>query len=518
MSVIDQIRLAVAHIPPTTSLIATTRPIGVEVHAFYEEHMLARIYTVSDICNSLDAEVTDLLYHVFPQNLNHDYTWDASSGNFDLIGRVWVSRESWYAPDSIAPIKGVLPSHDPLEVLTHYLQRKISGINGTLFFTPIWSHALISANLFVTYEEFFEVMTVDFPLPTYLATPAGDIERAIAVLPPDCFPFSITEQSAMSPPTQEPDTLVLHHNFLNKNYSPWSTPDATAVAVIPIQLNHPVATIDSVSIEPDRFGRLRPVILTDIGQPDPLMIDLSCITELQKRDYVRGDLVEFRKIGNVPVLGAIVKRRSEIIGLNHADGLDDLNMLQMGSCTRCAKPLVSWKGELYCINTGCYERNMNRLLYANSPRVLDLQLPPGYIASIHHDLFSQVEEAPVAKLLTVAPEDLLSMGMDYVDVDRIIDVFRTRHAQLHGIGFSPEIQLIAQRRFLDALQLRGLYDYNLTILINALAQKRWWWHQLASVLSSPVQLRALGISAVDARDIAQSAAIERQELLELARL
>ena len=276
--------------------------------------------------------------------------------------------------------------------------------------------------------------------------------------------------------------------------------------------------IEHITIPPNRFGRLHPRIFAETPEDynSNLDIELSSIDDVIKRDYRKGDVVELNYIGTIPQLGKILQPTK--ITFPTESSLDhELRIVRSGRCTSCYNPLTCRNGNLYCDNTTCSYKNIDRLVYACGHRILDLPVGKLDLAYWYSDQCSDIV-APVTQLLTAERDILNQLAKDEDELNYILDTFVTRHNQLHGYTYPDEVQLITQGRFLNALSLRGLYQSNINHLQTGLAYANWQWKDLPTVLTDSKKLQSLGIPQKDAREIVQSTLLGIDEVASFANL
>jgi len=267
--------------------------------------------------------------------------------------------------------------------------------------------------------------------------------------------------------------------------------------------------IEKIDLHPDRFGRLYPSVFASTPQDaDPnIDVEFPDIHTFLKLDYREGDQVAVQYIGNIPMLGAIVKQ----VEKTDSDLDDQLDLIRRQRCPGCFFPLTHRNMGLYCDSTTCSIKNIERISYACQKNVLDLPIPRHDVYHWYSSLTEDVN-APVTRFLSSEKQDIFHLVDDEDEINRILDVFKTRRIQLEGTSCSNHVQALAQNCFLDALSVRGLDAKNRTRLIDQLMQNRWHWLDLPSVLTDPHELLRSGISKADARDIVNASQINIDEI------
>jgi hypothetical protein len=274
--------------------------------------------------------------------------------------------------------------------------------------------------------------------------------------------------------------------------------------------------IEQISFYPDRFGRLHPSVFATTDSPIEPDIDVEFldIDRFLKSGYREGDQVAVQYVGKIPMLGAIVKP-AMITPETSSDFEDHLHLIRMQKCPGCFYPLIQRHMGLYCDNTTCSLKNINRVAYACQRNVLDLPIPR---SDVYHWYSSLTEDisAPVTRFLSSEKQDILHMVEDEDEINHILDVFKTRRIQLEGAAYPDHVQIRARNCFLDALSLSGLNNKNRVCLVDKSMQNRWHWIDLPSVLTNVQDLLNLGISRSDAMDIVNSAQTNIDEITSFA--
>jgi hypothetical protein len=270
-----------------------------------------------------------------------------------------------------------------------------------------------------------------------------------------------------------------------------------------------LAEIDRVTIEPDRFGRIHPVVtLNEFSylSDEASAVHLPRVEDVLAGNYRDGDVIELSFVNQLPQPGRVLHRPDT----PELDIDRDIARLNAGLCTYCHAPLTRRNRNLYCDNPSCCMTNYYRMLHASQTQVLDLPID-SYGLQFLHAHYTCAADTPVAALLNLGREELSDIVEDDC-VDRALEIFTHRHQQLHGQGWSREVQLVTQGRFLDALSLQGLYRANIGRLQTQLARNAWQWSDLPSVLTDGSVLRSYDIPPQDAREIVHSARLRATEV------
>lgn len=270
--------------------------------------------------------------------------------------------------------------------------------------------------------------------------------------------------------------------------------------------------ITKISIDPDRFGRLHPVIwfypIPHAAQSIS-RVHLSSIDQLLARGYAVGDQVHLSIVGDYPFLGRIILRvRDE----------DRWPLTTVPDyCHHCQRPLVMRDGQRYCREVSCPQTIYARLTYG--VRALGLPFRREDISYLvwYREL---VQDLP--SLLFITAEDLAGdtdEGASYFDKDEaeaLVEQTQEHVADLLN-PHEPEMRFATQNTILDALSISGLYRADRRKLADHLYRGHWDWTNLPEIMTNPADLRRCGIAKADALAIARTARDRITELDGLAR-
>lgn len=513
---IDRIHDAVADLPDEATLCAVCVPVGVPVQLFYQNFVLSDIHSFWET----ETDLTELVLSHVPQFIESDYLHATTHGDFDLIGQLWISRA---ALREVNRARARSAYRQPAEAIAAALSGRDGAVGQHLRFTPRWSSTFFGRSFFATYEDFLTAMERDFPKPDHVVTTVRSIDNVIALH--DTIRDRTNRHHHPTSPkdimhgTPDTDAIIILQNDLVFGHG--RAPDLGAMEVASIGIPPPPdhATLERVGINPDRFGRMQPMLTaTTDGRlfPEEVSFTLPTIDALVMGGYREGDMVAVNYIPatSTPRLGVIVARETHV-GPEDLDS--DLRHLKAGLCTFCGGLLRTHYNELYCDNPECCASTLERMHYACQPGVLDLPFDDQDLHFVHRELHGCGTGAGIAGMLQLGRDEL----NDYLseeDAEYVLNILRTRHAQLHGHGYPQDVRTLAQGRFLDALSLRGLYRSHVRRLQTGLAQNTWRWNDLPSVLTDQKALITAGIPRVDARDIVEAAELRLDEIDAFSRL
>lgn len=271
--------------------------------------------------------------------------------------------------------------------------------------------------------------------------------------------------------------------------------------------------ITQIEMAIDRYGRVYPVIY--------IMPEQECLTEKLLRfnplklnslhDIIRGYEVGAR------VVLKIIGQSYAYIGpiLEHAVlGYEHRQNINFKVCRSCHKELQVRNGNHYCNDNNCPGVSTARLLYAASPRVLDLPI---------QDMIKSFSEYEIAlslpSVLFMDAEQLMECEFyqSEEDCQRIASVLLQRTNAMFGY-YSNMDQHNVQKKILDSLSISNLYVKDQINLMSRLWTPREWdWSDLPEVLTDFHFLRQQGIRKSDALIITTHAYKRIEELSALVR-
>jgi NAD-dependent DNA ligase len=505
---ITHIRNAVSGLPEETDLCVMFLPKGIPVQLHYEDFALARGFTMDATCQ----EITHIL-EAIPQNLENDYLWSATRGDFDLCGQLWISPAALYDINRRRNRVGFQSYHSIEDAIQSLLRhnKQSYAVKSALFFTPTWSHQLLGDSAFATYDNFLSVLDCNFIIEDRQRLTVGTINTLNAIYEEKSGYNDARSTLAFDEPKLE-GLVVYKNDLVNSRFEKaWIAGDGrddVILAGVRFEPESMEAVLSVVSIEPDRFGRLRPVIGFEdrIHRTDTLFwTSLPTIEDLQQHGYDQGDVVDVTYTAEIPRLGKILRKSTDT---------DRSPWNQTLHCESCTGRLVERHGQRYCGNEWCQSTTLYRILYACTPTVLDLPIDRDDAEWL---CLSVGFPLTLPTLLTLGREEFNEI-VSNTDVDLILRALCARRNQLHGIGYPSDVQSLAQTRFLDALSLNGLHRTNSRRLQKGLSAQDWLWTDLEQVLTHHPTLRGFGISRRDAQEIVDHTNRRREEIQAYAEL
>lgn len=466
---------------------ALVTPTGIQVQLFYDDYRLEKaLYSLG----AEAVDVTHIIYHALgvPQNGIGDFLQDnCDFGNFDVSGILYISPVVFMTINRRRALSGK-PTFRYLESVVHHALN-CGEYAEHLRFTPNWSNTIMGLSCISKYTEFLQTLAADFEVMEYIVCNKKSIENLKKFGHDLRYLGQHTE-----PPEYMIKSLVLFSEDVSNKRKLGYSAESNVVAEVFVDEAPSVIKIDAIEAEPDRFGRIRPVIASNEVtryEYEFYTIDMLTPQHLKQAGYQVGDIVEVSFINKIPRLGKIIERTSKIPS----------DPLGFGVCHACATPFTRKHGQLYCTKIDCTSTVFNRMLHANKKKVLDLPFD-------WHTLYNLVtQDGTVNDLPSLFNLDTHKLR-GYFDEEGIDLITRTLHkriAQLNGECYSGAIQNIAQRRFLDALSVVGLHGENVKRLGDSLGDGDWQWSELPLVLTDPSLLRSCGISGNDVVTIVASA-------------
>ena len=260
--------------------------------------------------------------------------------------------------------------------------------------------------------------------------------------------------------------------------------------------------INKINIDPDRFGRIRPVVWIDTV-PHPAgglisSVELPTIEQLYERGYAGGDHVQLKVIGNQVQLNNIIHKADEAYRWYTAE--------PKHYCHHCQKNLVTRDGSLYCPDPNCPRTTFARLVYAS--RVLQLPFRDDDIAFLH---LAKEAIQDIPSMLFLTKEQLIGPIYHPDEAEMVADALSERVTALLNPD-SLDNLLTTKGKVLNALSIPGLFQDGQRKLIHHLSNGYWNWENLPSLLNSAQDLNEFGVGRSDARRIARHAADRVEEL------
>jgi NAD-dependent DNA ligase len=489
----------VADYPDETELCVLVCPVGLQVQLFYGDFALEKaIY-------GLGREVVDVTHIIYeargvPQHAIGSFLQDVCKfGEFDISGILYFSPKDFEEINIERAVKGQPTFRYMGSMLLYTLN--CGEYADRLRFTPNWSDTIIALPCMSKYDEFLEALRADFEIMDHITTSVKAIDNI------NGFYHSLRSSKHMTDPLEyAPKSIILFGNDIARRTIP-APAESQVVAEILLRTEQAAVRISSIEAEPDRYGRVRPVIASDEvtrHEMEYYTISLPRLESLFEQGYQVGDVVELKFMNKIPQLGRVVEKtdRSTQEGPN------------MRQCYSCGAPFQRRGSQLYCPDELCQVKLLNRMLHACSKPVLDIPLD-------RHGLsyFITVERS-VHDLHTLFDLDrsMLSRVYDHNVIDVILNALRVRMDQVQGYNWvNKETQNTAQAKFLDALSLNGLHANNIRKLRRSLWEGDWHWENLPQVLTSHDLLRRQGLPGQDVADIVNSATARLHELVALVK-
>ena len=265
-----------------------------------------------------------------------------------------------------------------------------------------------------------------------------------------------------------------------------------------------------ITADLDRFGRFFPVMWFNPIVRNGQSIQhttLSRLSDVYDNDYVVGDIVGLRFLGDYPEIYRTIHKQPEVHGLCQIDP---------GYCGPCSDKLIYKDRNYYCPDlTRSCPRVVHAILnYAMRPDVLDLPLTKIKNVILQHEL--QMDLPSVLFLDSEQLEEGCFCNRD--ESETISEALHQRTTQLFGHAKTPrDVQFAVQRHTIDALSINGLYPDDRRRLYENLYRNHWVWNDLPAVLTDISFLKGCGIRTQDALTIAQNALTRSEELDALAR-
>ena len=508
---IERLHEAVADMNETETVCTTVLPKGVPIQLIYENFVLECIYGNEGEC----VELTELLLSHVPQFIESDYLHATCDGDFELTGRLWLSKEHLAQLNGKLISAGLPQYPDTRSAVRKFLERDTPiPFSDMLLFTPDWSTELFGSSIFGAYEEFLTVMGNSFPIPDHLTTSVRAIDNVITFYERiKQLQAHATEHSAVQQ-TPEPDAVVVFRNDVTRVSGAFTNTGDATVAEIEFSPAELRAVLDRIILGPDRFGRIRPMIIADettASVDDTLTVMLQTPEDLLVKDYHEGDVVRLEFNGSIPRLGAVVQKTTT----PRHSARTGWREYHDHTCNHCYQPLSQRNGSFFCDNPYCTCANYYRLLHACHSRVLDIPITHQNLAHLYAGF--EEESTPITALLNTSRHDLCEVIWDEC-IDATLEIITNRHNQLYGRGYSPDVKFFAQGRFLDALSLNGLYQSNIRKLQKGLETNALYWEELPDILSSERMLISLKIPIRDAREITASTIRHIDEVVAFSKL
>ncbi|CAK9253469.1 unnamed protein product [Sphagnum jensenii] len=515
LSTANLIQEALLDIPDGIQVCATFRPQGIPIQLFFENAVLKCIFRVDT-----DQDIT----HICPcltMVIDNEFLHDNTHGDFDLCGDLWMSEFVFNGINHTRKKQGLVAYKTMEDALTDIMQepwRVHSGYKKEIYFTPFWSYALIASGLFETYEQFLETMKSDFPYEHHVVFQVFSCDNPMISEDRTSLNRRTVEKfcqkkSGFDEKTAPRDVSNARSVYLI--YDDLANVEANGdciklIAEIPFIPEPVVGVLDCVEAEPDRTGRIRPVLTyTNYAREDKDVIqqDLIDLEDLAIRNYAVDDVVEITFPAGIPRLGRIIRK-----------GVSDepnpiTTLLKTKDCPCCRRKLSKRGNQLYCYSPSCPSVLIERLAYACSPPVLDI--PITYNDLVHMVFEYEEGVLNLPRLLSLGYSDFFKY-MGTPEAGTIVETLKTRHRQFYGVGYPSDVKFITQGRFLDALSLRGMSRNNVALLQIALSKDKLHWSEIAHVLRDRRFLRKLDIPKDDVVDIVVDATYRKSELKDYA--
>lgn len=485
---IERIYEAVSDLSDSLTLCTTVLPKGIPIQVVYENFILSRVYTTKGRC----IEVTDLLFSHLPKMIESDYMQSVCNGDFDLTGQLWISNDSLSKFNMRITENGHTFYHDTTTLIQQFLDgSSIVPFDEMLVFTPIWSSTLMGDSIFVSYEEFLEVMGWDFKIPDYITTKVNTVDNIVSLYNRSKNTKSPSNAEQSQKPY--PDTLVIHKDDISRVRGHLTSVEEIIVAEIGIPDEKNVAFVSSISIEPDRFGRIHPHMTLQIMQDKShvMKIELPFLEDLLVRDYREKDLIDVTLVNNVICLGDIIER-------DHMNHSAFETVVANSCCSYCTQKLTRHNGQFYCENPTCFRQNYNRLLHMC--RILNIP------ANEHSFIYPHfASEMTLAEFLDLNEPNL----RHFLKEEYLPDV---RNAIADNIFLLHDNDVVTMEKLLDALSLRGLFSRHINKIVESISSGKYSWKNLPEILTTPSLLGRIGIPPQDTFTIKRSAMLRLKEI------
>lgn len=488
---LDKLYDMIADLSDETPICAMVIPFGIQVEFFYEDFTLVK--ALYSFCGDA-IDVTHVIYEA--SDIHQHIAGNAIKeicrlGDFDVSGTLYVSPHDFQKINVKRALEGVPTFHFMDSLLVHILQAH--DYVDCLKFTPNWSSHISNLPGMTSYTKVLELFADDFAVTDHIKTTvkaAPSIENYYNHLR-SIDPSAISNEFT-------PRSLLLIREDIDKRRV---TLEGQIIGEILFGTGRTKVRIDTIEPEPDRYGRVRPIITTNEvsrHEYEYYTITLPRMDTLDTEGYETGDIVELEFIYNAPRLGKILKKSSI-----------KQPPVEKVSCLYCHIPFIKKHGQLYCVDSGCPSAVFNRVVYASSKRALDL---PFEQRALNHMVLMNGSVYDIPSLLAV-DRQVLMPHYDTDMQDRILSTVKRRLHMLNGgHKITDEVKNLTQGRFLDALSLGGLHEQNIRRLRHSLWVGDFAWAELPLVLTDRASLLKAGLVHLDADEIIGNARARLREL------
>lgn len=498
MTSIDLLEDVLSKYPDETVLCTLPIPVGIQIELFYGSFEFESAFYTHDR-ETLDITHIVQLTRAIPTILSGDFLTETHKvGDIDISGVLYLEKCALAKINKTLAQSGRQTFHRAETAILYILS---SGEFAELLsFSPNWSSAIARMDCITSYYELIQLLWLEFAdgwaIPTLTSVKLlENIRSQYQTL----LVWSKTAPMALR-------SLAVFADKIGHG-SRRTSSESQVITEIGMIEDDKDAIITNISLEPDRFGRIRPRIETDATYPseyDHRRTSLEDIDDLINRNYARGDQIAITYIGTLPILGRVLKKRNP----------KTLNTLLPGVCPCCSlKLLQNRTRQLYCTNVHCASVVIERLVYACSPSVLNLPFSRHAISYFVRDCHL-VDD--LASLLHLSHSQL----MQYYDLEHIDHIEKSCRRRLELVKqAAPEKEEVQDMvfRFLVALSLPGLYKNNVRRLVRAFVAEKWEWGELPEILTDAGMLKSFGIYFLDAFMIAREAKNRLTELDALVR-
>lgn len=504
---IDRLYDLISDLSEETLITAIILPVGIQVELFFEEFYLTKVlYSIGT--ESID--ITDIIYGTsnIPQTVIDDEIKTLiPSGDFDVCGTLYLSPDSFNKINRHKARYGE-PTFRYMESAIMYILNAHEHMD-ELKFTPHWSYALAELPQITEYNDILDILAFDFTIMDHISTNEHITVNVKTIGNIEAYYRNLLDlDSASKKEDFSPKSILLFGDEIKKAPMIYTSIDKQIIGEIDLQAAQDKIKIAAVEIEPDRYGRMRPVISSDDvnrHECEFYTIALPSIEYLKAMDYNVGDVVELNFIKGIPQIGRILEKAEHIkLNIDH----------ERQYCQHCGSRLQQKQKQFYCSDVHCETRIINRMIYASSRQSLDLPFDWRTIAQLVLN-GNVIKDLP--SFLGLTRDDL----MTYYDtelIDFILNKITKRLNMLHGCRSVPnEVQNLTQGRFLDALSLNGLHKRNIKYLREGLWRKQFIWSDLAQALTDHSLLSQLDIHPQDVIEIIKDAKSRLYELDSIAR-
>ena len=495
---VDRLEDVLSKYPDEATLCTLPIPVGIQIQLFYGSFEFEAAFYSHDR-ETIDITGVVQLTRAIPTILSGDFLTETHKiGDIDISGVLYLEKEVFLNINKTLAQSG-RPTFYRMESAIQYILTS-GEFAEHLGFAPNWSAAIASMDCITSYSELIQLLWLEFA--DGWAIPKTTTVKLLENVRSEYLVWQ--NWTRKSPIALR--SLAIFADRIQHNRSHISSDSQVVVEIGMVEEDKDVL-LTNISLEPDRFGRIRPKVETSSTYPsehDHRRISLEDIDDLLRRDYARGDRVAVTYIGTLPILGKVLMKR----------GARQLNTLLPSTCPCCSTKLVHDRSrQFHCTNPHCTSVVIERLVYACSPSVLNLPFSRHAIMYFVRDC-RMVDD--LASLLHLSYGRL----MQYYDPEHIDHIKKSCRHRLSVVRYDAPTKEDVQDmvfRFLMALSITGLFKNNVKRLLAAFIAGKWEWRDLPEILTDPGVLKSYGIYFLDAVIIAREAKVRLAELDALAR-